>query len=146
MKYVANFTQWAYMMYAQFKQSEDYKNGNFRIVCGGNTTLLINLRTRTFNYAICHPTNIYNKDVGIGVAYARYCGVEIPTELVRTPLQKLKYGQTFVFDKFHIEHSVSKNYCQYIGQIPTDSEDICYCDRSGAIFRECGKTLVFLVK
>lgn len=97
MRTVENFTDWA------FKKRYEYLNfakthERFQILYYKNTTLLIDKKTGRTWKAICHKDDKFNHSIGIGVAFAKYQGEEIPVEVSKVPIKELKYGDKFTLN------------------------------------------------
>lgn len=100
--YVTNFRAWAEEWYIQYL--EDKQTNENLFWCIPNTgsydkksryTVVGNAKTGKIATAKRHTNEKHNTQIGIGVAYARYCGVEIPVERKPIPLQTLKNGDCF---------------------------------------------------
>lgn len=97
MRTVENFKIWAlnkrdeYMDFAK-------TNGRFSILYYKNNTLLVDAKTGRTWKAICHKDDEFNCSIGIGVAFAKYQGEEIPVEISKVPIKELKYGDKFTLN------------------------------------------------
>lgn len=94
MRTVSNFREWA------LKKKDEYmdfakNSGRFSILYYKNITLLIDAKTGRTWKAICHKDDEYSHSVGIGVAFAKYQGEEIPVEVSKVQIKELKYGDKF---------------------------------------------------
>ena len=75
--YVNNFKSWALEWYNKYRCSSKYI-GTARI--GQQTTVVIDTRTGKIGIAKCHKNDDFSAVTGIGIAYARLKGAEIPQE------------------------------------------------------------------
>ena len=97
MRTVKNFNDWALNKCYEYKEfARNCKR--FQILYYKNTTLLIDKKSGRTWKAICHKDDMFNCAVGIGVAFAKYQGEEIPVEVSQVPIKELKYGDRFCFD------------------------------------------------
>ena len=97
MRTVENFKIWA------LNKKDEYMNfaktsGRFQILYYKNTTLLIDIKSGRTWKAICHKDDKFNCSIGIGVAFAKYQGEEIPVEISKVPIKELKYGDKFTLN------------------------------------------------
>ena len=86
-KYVDNFYEWVKQMIKEYQNSPDYIQ--FCAVADEKYSILINHRTGKVTKAKCHEDDIFNEEVGLAIAWARYKGYEIPKErrVVQRPLR-----------------------------------------------------------
>ena len=94
-KYVDNFYEWVKQMIKEYQNSPDYIQ--FCAVADEKYSFLINHRTGKVTKAKCHEDDIFDEEVGLAIAWARYKGYEIPKERRIVYASKLKYGQHFYF-------------------------------------------------
>lgn len=144
--YVTDFRAWAEEWCKQFQKdkrnnenlfssitviSHDGKRSCYTVVGDAKTGKIAGARRRAGEK--------HDGKIGIGVAYARYLGVEIPVERKAVPLQTLKNGEHFVTVDSH-DKGV------YIGKDDSKTQHIwrCFCDESYSFLRgSCGNMLVY---
>lgn len=100
--YVENFRKWAEEWYRQYRKDKEKNKNLFCSITGitpddkrSRYTVVGNAKTGKIATAKRRTNEKYDKEIGIGVAYARYCGVEIPIERKPIPLHTLKNGDYF---------------------------------------------------
>ena len=76
--YVNNFKSWALEWYNKYRCSSKHID-SARI--GKQTMVVIDTRTGKIGIAKCHKNDDFSAVTGIGIAYARLKGVEIPQEV-----------------------------------------------------------------
>ena len=94
MKIVSNFKEWAYekaRMYDNFKKHFD----NIRCYFYERNTILVDLKNGKTWIAVCHERDDFDRNIGIGVAFARFLGDEIPVEHKKVKISSLHYGDRF---------------------------------------------------
>lgn len=127
MRTVENFKIWAlnkrdeYMDFAK-------TSGRFSILYYKNNTLLIDAKTGRTWKAVCHKDDEYNCGIGIGVAFAKYQGEEIPVEVSKIRITELKYGDKF---KFRANSKETFAYT-YIARHPLNGK-VIYMNEMGGI-------------
>lgn len=94
MRTVENFNDWALNKCYEYKEFAKNRR-RFQILYYKNTTLLIDKKSGRTWKAVCHKDDIFNCAVGIGVAFAKYQGEEIPVEYKKVKLSSLHYGDRF---------------------------------------------------
>lgn len=106
-KYVGSFKAWALRWYNKFLTDKKTNHNLFAVSAppfsNGRYTIVGNLKTGKTATAKCHSYETYSIDMGIGVAYARYCDEEIPKERRAVPMHTLKNGDRFISTSTEIE-------------------------------------------
>lgn len=98
MKYVVDFEAWAYEKYRRFKKAQELDPSLACVVSpSSHTTVIINMKSGKTSFSKCHKCDTFHASTGLGVAWARYIGEEIPKERKIINTSKLKYGQRFSF-------------------------------------------------
>ena len=98
MKYVVDFEAWAYEKYRRFKKAQELDPSLACVVSpSSHTTVIINMKSGKTSFSKCHKCDTFHASTGLGVAWARYIGEEIPKEIKIINTSKLKYGQRFSF-------------------------------------------------
>lgn len=100
--YVENFRTWAEEWYRLYRMDKQNNKNLFCSITGidpddkrSRYTVVGNAKTGKIATAKRRTDEKHDGKIGIGVAYARYCGVEIPVERKPIPLQTLKNGDCF---------------------------------------------------
>lgn len=100
--YVENFSAWAEEWYERYRKDKEKNRNLFCSITGidpdnkrSRYTVVGNAKTGKIATAKRRTNEKHDKKIGVGVAYARYCGVEIPVERKPIPLQTLKNGDRF---------------------------------------------------
>jgi hypothetical protein len=143
---VTNFKAWAEDWYWRYRKDKQNNKNLFCSITGADSdnkrsryTVVGNAKTGKIATAKRRADDNPNGKIGIGVAYARYCGVEIPVERKPVPLQTLKNGEYFV-----TVDSREKGF--YIGKGVSENQHIwlCFFGKSFSSFRcACGDMLVY---
>ena len=98
MKYVVDFGAWAYEKYRRFKKAQELDPSLACVVSpSSHTTVIVNMKSGKTSFSKCHKCDTFHASIGLGVAWARYIGEEIPKERKIINTSKLKYGQRFSF-------------------------------------------------
>ena len=101
MKFVQDFNAWALKMYEEYKTIRNTNPSRWCVsVYSENysmTLALIDLKKKKTGFAKV-PEEEYDRMIGIGVAYARLRGYEIPKERKMQKLSDLKNQQYFTLD------------------------------------------------
>lgn len=121
-KYVENFYEWVFNWYEKATADPNMKF----VTCNNKITIACDINTGECVSARCKPAEEFDNVIGIGVAYARFCGEEIPKEKKVTVIGKLAPGTKFEM-KYPRRSEVSKWY-SIVGVFPYDERFICYCD------------------
>ena len=97
MKTTSNFKEWAY---EKAIECNDFRRVHDYICCHffERNTVLVNLKNGKTWVAVCHESDNFDSNIGIGVAFARFLGEEIPIERKEVNLSSLHYGDKFSFD------------------------------------------------
>lgn len=96
MRTVENFKNWAYKKdkeFKEFKKTRDY----LQFCYYENNVLLLDRRSGRVWKAVCHKDDTFDVRIGRGVAFAKYQGEEIPTEISKVKITELNYGDRFCF-------------------------------------------------
>lgn len=96
MKYVADFKEWAIEKYHQFKKAQESNLYLTDFVAPGRAVVIINLKNEKSSLSKCHPCDKFNVCIGLGVAWARYLGEEVPKQAISTTISKLTPGEQFI--------------------------------------------------
>ena len=101
MKYVENFNDWALKMYEEYRAIRNTNPPRWCIsVYEENysiTLVLVDLKKKKTGFAKVSEEE-YDRTIGIGVAYARLRGYEVPKERKTQELRTLKNQQYFMFN------------------------------------------------
>lgn len=101
MKFVEDFTGWALKMYEEYKTIRSTNPSRWCISVyrenNSATLVLVDLRKKKTGFAKA-PEKEFDRMVGIGVAYARLRGYEVPKERKMQELRTLKNQQYFMLD------------------------------------------------
>lgn len=101
MKFVEDFNEWALKMYEEYRTIRNTNPSRWCIsVYSENYSMilgLIDLKKKKSGFAKV-PEEKYDRMIGIGVAYARLRGYEVPKERKMQELSTLKNQQYFVFN------------------------------------------------
>ena len=94
MKTVSDFREWAYekaRMYDNFRRIFD----NIRCYFYKRNTILVDLKSGKTWIAVCHELDDFDRNIGIGIAFARFLGDEIPVERKKVKISSLHCGDRF---------------------------------------------------
>lgn len=97
MRTVENFDDWALNKCCEYRVFARNRK-RFQILYYKNNTLLVDKKTGRTWTAICHKDDVFSSAIGIGVAFAKYQGEEIPVEVSKVPIKELKYGDKFTLN------------------------------------------------
>ena len=94
MRTVSNFREWAY---EKAIECNDFRRVHDNICCHffERNTILVNLKNGKTWVAVCHESDNFDSNIGMGVAFARFLGEEIPVERKEVNLSSLRYGDQF---------------------------------------------------
>ena len=94
MRTVSNFKEWAY---EKAIECNDFRRVHDNMCCHffERNTILVNLKNGKTWVAVCHESDNFDSNIGIGVAFARFLGEEIPVEQKKVKLSNLNYGDRF---------------------------------------------------
>lgn len=120
--YVDNFRMWAYEQYNEY-----IKNANWKAYYDESSRKIavLNYKTKQVGFSYCHPNDITDDKIGVGVAYARATGKKIPKEKKKIikKLRDLKQGDCFIEP-----HSLDNRKCYFMGINPYDDYFVIYVD------------------
>ena len=132
MKFVDNFKVWAMNECSDFgqKSAEANKKSNIEEVgrryhwhTYKNKTIVIDMETGKTGTAQCKKGDEFSSIIGVGIAWARLKGEEIPVEYKTVRLKTLKVG-----DKFTIADNRNfKDIYTFVGRYNFESIDKCFC-------------------
>lgn len=89
----------------------------------GNKTIILDMETGKTGIARCKEGDEFSSIIGVGVAWARLKGEEIPMEYKTVRLKTLKTG-----DKFIIANNKDfKETYTFVGRYNLESIDKCFC-------------------
>ena len=145
MKFVNSFKAWALNERSDFEQksAEANKKSNmegtdrrYHWHSYGNKIIILDMETGKTGTARCKEDDEFSSIIGVGVAWARLKGEEIPMEYKTVRLKTLKTG-----DKFIIANNKDfKETYTFVGRYNFESIDKCFC----ATGEKLGKTCRFL--
>lgn len=132
MKFVDNFTTWALNERSDFEQKSAEANKKSNMEGTGrryywhiykNKVIILDMETGETGVAQCKKGDNFSFRVGIGVAWAKLKGEEIPREYKTVRLKTLKVG-----DKFTIADNRNfKDIYTFVGRYNFESIDKCFC-------------------
>ena len=97
MKYVENFGAWALEKYRQFKRANELNpEFTYLVSSSARSAVIINMKSGRTSFAKCHILDKFYGCIGIGVAWAKYIGEEIPKQIDIVKISELNPGQKFV--------------------------------------------------
>ena len=129
MKFVNNFGAWVMNEYSDFEQksAEANKKSNMEGTdrryywhTYKNKTIILDMETGKTGVARCKDGDKYSFRAGIGIAWAKLKGEEIPVERTETAIKNLKFGDKFIF------FGSTKVYT-FIYYYNVDSIERCFC-------------------
>lgn len=132
MKFVDDFKTWALNECSEFESKR--KATNIKDGMGGisgryhwhyyeNKTIVLDMKTGKIGIARCKDGDKFSASIGVGVAWARLKGEEIPMEYKTVRLKTLKTG-----DKFIIANNKDlKEIYTFVGRYNLESIDKCFC-------------------
>ena len=132
MKFVDNFKVWAMKECSEFeekrkaayiKSSMGGIDGRYQWHSYGNKTIILDMETGKTGVAQCRKDDEYSVHVGIGVAWARLKGEEIPVEYKTVRLKTLKVGDKFII----ADNRNFKDIYTFVGRYNFESIDKCFC-------------------
>lgn len=129
MRTIKNFNDWALNKCYEYKEFAKNRR-RFQILYYKNTTLLIDKKSGRTWKAICHKDDTFNCAVGIGVAFAKYQGEEIPVEVPKVRITELNYGDKFCFD-------IESYIYTYIARHPLSGRVIYMNEMGGISISSC---------
>nr|DAE78415.1 MAG TPA: hypothetical protein [Caudoviricetes sp.] len=132
MKFVNSFKTWALNECSDFesKRKAAYIKSGMGGIDGcyywhsyGNKTIILDMETEKTGTALCKEDDEFSSIIGVGVAWARLKGEEIPMEYKTVRLKTLKTG-----DKFIIANNKDfKETYTFVGRYNLESIDKCFC-------------------
>ena len=132
MKFVNNFKEWAMKECSEFenermkaytKSSMGGIDGRYQWHSYGNKIIVLDMETGKTGAARCKKGDEFSSIIGVGIAWARLKGKEIPEEYKTVKLKTLKVG-----DKFIIANNKDfKEIYTFIGRYNLESIDKCFC-------------------
>lgn len=130
MKYVENFNEWALEKYHQFEKVYKLRPDlTYEISTLNRTTAIIDMKNGKASFSKCSKCDEFNANIGLGIAWARYIGVEIPKQITFVKISELNPGQRFIFaDRYKTEF-------YYIGQNPIHNTSIAVNTISGECYQ-----------
>lgn len=130
MKFVDNFRAWALKECSEFesKRKGTYVKSGMGGIDGryhwhsyGNKIIILDMETGKTGSAQCKEGDEFSSIIGVGIAWARLKGEEIPVEYKTTRLKDLNTK-----DKFVIVSNNDEEIYTYVGRIKVDSIDKCF--------------------
>lgn len=130
MKYVENFEAWALEKYRQFKRANELNpEFTYLVSSSARSAIIVNMKSGRTSFAKCHILDKFNGCIGIGVAWAKYMGEEIPKQITFVKISELNSGQKFIFaEKDKVEF-------YYIGHNPIYNTSIAVDTISGECYQ-----------
>lgn len=132
MKFVDNFKTWALNEYSELENER--KTTNIEDEAGdigeryywhfyGNKTIVLDMKTGKTGVARCKNGDEFSSIIGVGVAWARLKGEEIPIEYKTVRLETLKTGDKFII----VNNKDFKETYTFVGRYSSGSIDKCFC-------------------
>lgn len=134
-KFVTNFREWAISWFYKAKKDKyvEIINNNSSII------VAVDKRNGKCGVARCKKGEVFNNAIGIGVAYAKLCGEQIPKEMARRLIKDLTNGQSFRLEK------ELNNITQYYAVGPISyTYKYCYSDNLGHLYTIDKDTCVYI--
>lgn len=139
-KYVENFNEWALSMYDEYKRISHTNYSRWKVYRYVNRdsirTILVDLKKGKCGNAKVSREE-YNEKIGIGVAWARLRGHEVPEERKKTMLKNLAD-----YDKFSVITLENVVFIK-IGDIPETKDVAVYDSKKRILFRLSEGTMVY---
>ena len=132
MKFVDNFTTWALNERSDFEQKSAEANKKSNMEGTGrryywhtykNKVIILDMETGETGVARCKKGDNFSFRVGIGVAWAKLKGEEIPMEYKTVRLKTLKVGDKFII----ADNRNFKDIYTFVGRYNLESIDKCFC-------------------
>jgi hypothetical protein len=119
-----------------FSYMNEEDNGKFAVVVfnSGNNLRLINIETGKSGLARKHPNDELNYHIGLAVAWANYCGIEIPELDEDMPVYKVTpcvNPKCFKPGTIILDRKLDLKYI-YVSDYDKDSMIVKYCDNPKA--------------
>ena len=116
-----NFEAWALEKYHQFKRANELNpEFTYLVSSSARSAVIINMKSGRISFAKCHILDKFNGCIGIGVAWAKYIGEEIPKQIDTVKISELNPGQKFNFSP----EAKKKEEFYYIGYNPVNDTSI----------------------
>lgn len=132
MKCVVDFEAWAYEKYRRFKKAQELDPSLACVVSpSSHTTVIINMKSGKTSFSKCHKCDTFQASIGLGVAWARYIGEEIPKQVTIVKISELTTGQKFAFST----EAKVKGEFYYIGHNPVNNFSIAVRANSGECYQ-----------
>lgn len=130
MKFVNNFRAWALKERSEFENERKKAyvesdmggiDGRYHWHSYGNKTIILDMETGKTGVARCWKGDEFSSIIGVGVAWARLKGEEIPMEYNGIKIKTLEVGDEFV--------TISDNnkIYRFVGRYNYESIDKCFC-------------------
>ena len=85
-----NFEAWALEKYHQFKRANELNpEFTYLVSSSARSAVIINMKSGRISFAKCHILDKFNGCIGIGVAWAKYIGEEIPKQIDTVKISEL---------------------------------------------------------
>lgn len=132
MKFVNNFKVWAMNECSEFEEKRKtayIKSGmgdidwRYHWHSYGNKTIILDMETGKTGTARCKEDDEFSSIIGVGVAWARLKGEEIPMEYKTVRLKTLKTGDKFII----VNNKDFKETYTFVGRYNFESIDKCFC-------------------
>lgn len=132
MKYVVDFGAWAYEKYRRFSNAQALDPSLACVVSqSSRTTVIVNMKNGKTSFSKCHKCDTFHAYIGLGVAWARYIGEEIPKQVTIVKISELTPGQKFAFSN----EAKEKEEFYYIGHNPVNNFSIAVHANSGECYQ-----------
>lgn len=89
----------------------------------GNKIIILDMETGKTGTARCKEDDEFSSIIGVGVAWARLKGEEIPMEYKTVKLKTLKTGDKFII----VNNKDFKETYTFVGRYNFESIDKCFC-------------------
>ena len=132
MKFVNNFKVWAMNECSEFEEKRKTAyiksgmggiDGRYYQHSYGNKTIILDMETGKTGTARCKEDDEFSSIIGVGVAWARLKGEEIPMEYKTVRLKTLKTGDKFII----VNNKDFKETYTFVGRYNFESIDKCFC-------------------
>lgn len=127
--------EWIKRMAGYVKADEKTSPQTFGAIVIGNRVAVMNLAAGKIGVATCSPTDDFDLDTGLAIAYARMVGRDIPQSVINgkdepttAAMSNLKCGQRF--------HYLSDNYtyCGVDTTVKDDRRYMVYCESNQKMY------------
>jgi hypothetical protein len=132
MKFVNNFKVWAMNECSEFEEKRKTAyiksgmgdiDGRYHWHSYGNKIIILDMETGKTGTARCKEDDEFSSIIGVGVAWARLKGEEIPMEYKTVRLKTLKTGDKFII----VNNKDFKETYTFVGRYNFESIDKCFC-------------------